>query len=175
MTIFEKYHPIMTAHYTLDWLTGSNIKEIFALRHDKSIAQAADRQPDSTIMDTARYVNSAMGRVMRNEMLIWAIQDRKSNTFLGTFELGPFSETTISASVHYELLAQFQRQGVMTEVLQHIVQFSFEELKLTELTAITTKKNKPAQKLLERVGFKSLINESAEHVHYSLQASPVSR
>ena len=35
MQSFEKYHPIMSVHYTMDWLTTFKIKDIFQLRAAK--------------------------------------------------------------------------------------------------------------------------------------------
>lgn len=40
MNKFELYHPILTEHFALDWLTHSKVRDIFELRHDPKIAKA---------------------------------------------------------------------------------------------------------------------------------------
>ena len=71
MNKFELYHPILTEHFALDWLTHSKVRDIFELRHDPEIAKASDRDIDATIEDTTTYVNQMMRVVMNNEALIW--------------------------------------------------------------------------------------------------------
>ena len=54
MQSFEKYHPIMSVHYTMDWLTTFKIKDIFQLRADRQVAAESGREFDQKITDTAR-------------------------------------------------------------------------------------------------------------------------
>ncbi|GEK29646.1 GNAT family N-acetyltransferase [Furfurilactobacillus siliginis] len=148
---FEKYHPIMTAHYVLDWLTTYKVKDVFALRHDASVAQASGRSVDTDIMATAAYVNHMMSLVMNNNALIWGVGDKVTNDYLGTFMLWDVSEK--SAAVGYELLPAMQQQGVMGEVLTHMISFAFDELHLQQLIADTASDNAASQALLVAHGF----------------------
>lgn len=50
MKKFEFYHPILTNQYSLDWLTKTKVKDIFALRsrpqlHNKSTARPIRNSP----------------------------------------------------------------------------------------------------------------------------------
>ena len=49
MQSFEKYHPIMSVHYTMDWLTTFKIKDIFQLRADRQVATESGREFDQKI------------------------------------------------------------------------------------------------------------------------------
>ena len=151
MASFEKYHPIMSAHYTMDWLTSFTVKEIFALRHDPAVAAASGRLPDDQITDTVTYVNQAMRLVMSNQALLYGIQDRLTTAFLGTF--GLFDVTDNQAEVRFELLPNVQQQGVMGEVLPRMIGFAFFELGLTQLTAVVPENNPIAAHLLREHHF----------------------
>ena len=73
MQSFEKYHPIMSVHYTMDWLTTFKIKDIFQLRADRQVAAESGREFDQKITDTARYINRSMRLVMSNNALLYGI------------------------------------------------------------------------------------------------------
>lgn len=157
---FEKYHPIMTAHYVLDWLTTYKVKDVFTLRHDAMVAQASGRPVDADIMATAAYVNHMMSLVMNNNALVWGVGDKVTSDYLGTFMLWDVTET--SAAVGYELLPSMQQHGVMGEVLTHMVSFAFDELHLQKLIADTAADNVASQALLMAHGFTRELDFSRE-------------
>ncbi|KRO16261.1 GNAT family N-acetyltransferase [Lacticaseibacillus saniviri] len=135
MAIFEKYHPIMSAHYTLDWLTTFTVKEVFALRHDATIAQQSGREVDTDLTATVHYINRSMHLVMSNQALLYGIKDRETNQFLGSFCIWNFDQDLSQAQIRFELLPEVQHQGVMSEVLARMVEFAFVELGLNQLVA----------------------------------------
>ncbi|KRM71715.1 GNAT family N-acetyltransferase [Lacticaseibacillus brantae] len=153
MASFEKYHPIMSAHYTMDWLTSFTVKDIFALRHDQSVATGSGRQADAQITDTVTYVNQAMRLVMSNQALLYGIEDRLTQAFLGSFGLLEIHDQ--QAQVQFELLPTVQAQGVMGEVLPRMIGFAFFELGLTELTATVPAANTVAAHLLANHHFQA--------------------
>lgn len=151
--IFEKYHPIMTKHYELDWLTTFKVKEVFELRHDSNIARLVNRDVDATIMDTAAHVNRVMSKIMNNDALVWGIGDKRTGEFLGTFGFDSFTVDRKNAAITFELLPSAQRQGVMSEVLSHMLSFAFDELLTDTVIAKVSRDNEASLKLLEGQGF----------------------
>jgi hypothetical protein len=134
VAIFEKYHPIMSVHYTMDWLTMAKLKEVFALRQDPEIARGQERPVDTVIGDTAHYVNRAMALVMRNQALLYGVQDRATGRLMGTFGLFNVDEQRMTASVRLATLAD-TNPAVMAEVLPRMLGFAVHELELQWLTA----------------------------------------
>ncbi len=153
MARFEKYHPIMTAHYTLDWLTAFKVKEINALRQDAGVAQAMHRPAAAHLTDTVEYVSHEMLQIMSDKKLVWGIQERSNQTFLGIFVFQNFDKAANSAEVQYELLPQFQQQGIMSEILQHMTRFAFDELHLAQLQAVIYQDQPGADAVLKNAGF----------------------
>ena len=148
MQSFEKYHPIMSVHYTMDWLTTFKIKDIFQLRADRQIAAESGRGFDQKITDTARYINRSMRLVMSNNALLYEIKDRANGDFLGSFCIWNFSEKKTVAQVRFETLAEHQGEGVMSEVLKRMLGFAFFELGLKRVYVILPATNERAAKLL---------------------------
>ena len=148
MQSFEKYHPIMSVHYTMDWLTTFKIKDIFQLRADRQIAAESGREFDQKITDTARYINRSMRLVMSNNALLYGIKDRTNNDFLGSFCIWNFSEKKTVAQVRFETLAKRQGEGVMSEVIKRMLGFAFFELGLKRVYVILPANNERAANLL---------------------------
>ncbi|KRM87093.1 GNAT family N-acetyltransferase [Lacticaseibacillus thailandensis] len=134
MAIFEKYHPIMSVHYTMDWLTQAKLKEVFILRHDPEIARGQERPVDANIGETAHFVNRAMALVMRNQALLYAVLDRSTGSLLGTLGLFDIDEERMTASIRLATLAGTD-PAVMAEVLPRMLGFAVHELELQWLTA----------------------------------------
>lgn len=154
MKRFERYHPLMTPHYTLDWLTTFSVKDIFALRQDKTLAQQNHRSFDTELTKTVHYVNGVMRQVMNDQALIWGIRDRQTNDFVGIFELRHFNVLEKSAELHFELLPHYQKQQVIPDILTYMNHFAFEELQLHRLKAILYQDQDNLKQLLTANGFK---------------------
>ncbi|BDR57547.1 hypothetical protein [Xylocopilactobacillus apis] len=79
MKSFEKYHPLLTEHYKMDWLTAFPLKDIIL-----KIGSASE---------TAKFINQQMRLVMANQKLFYGVADRSSNLFLGFVEITFIGET----------------------------------------------------------------------------------
>lgn len=81
MAKFELYHPILTPHFTLDWLTQFKVRDINVLRQQTV--------PGESIIDTANYVNREMSTIMHDRALTWGVGDKQSDDFRGIVHLVP--------------------------------------------------------------------------------------
>ncbi|MCX2455106.1 GNAT family N-acetyltransferase [Lacticaseibacillus nasuensis] len=134
MAQFEQYHPILSAHYRLDWLTTFKLKDVFALRHDAQAAAQSDRPVATSFEEAARTLNRAMLDVMNNNALLYGIGSRQTGALLGSFAIAHFAADRTTATVQFETLPTTDRE-VMVEVLPRMVGFAFFELGLTQVTA----------------------------------------
>ncbi|WP_262485638.1 GNAT family N-acetyltransferase [Chryseobacterium wanjuense] len=64
-----------------------------------------------------------------------------------------FSEDRKVAEVGYELLPDYHRQGIMSEALNTVVNFAFNELHLHEILAMTHQSNENSKSLLLKHDF----------------------
>ena len=170
MKRFELYHPIMTKQFNLDWLNKFTVKEINPLRANQDVAVSAGRTADFDLEATVKFVQDAMRQVMNNQSLIWGIARRSTKEFLGEFSLLNYDADERAMELHYELLPAAQNQGVMSEILAHMIEFSFKELGLDYLKAVTPINNTIAQHQLETLGFKTTI-QTKQDVHYRLYST----
>ncbi|WP_412989056.1 GNAT family N-acetyltransferase [Pediococcus siamensis] len=171
MEKFEKYHPILTPHYTLDWLTAVNVIDIYNLRHNAENARLSARAVDTDVKQTADYVNRTMHAIMTNKALMWAILDRKTDKFLGTFCIWQFDENRTTATIKFEISPDQQNHGIMSEVLNRMVQFAFTELGLQTLLASTQPTNQAALTVLKNNGFQMSATTEKDTIKLKLTVS----
>ncbi|MDY0410405.1 GNAT family N-acetyltransferase [Virgibacillus soli] len=83
----------------------------------------------------------------------WTIREKQTNDFVGSVSLGPHHDGTYF-EISYQLLPKWWGAGFATEVVQVILHFAFDHLKLPKIVAETQVANIPSCQLLERIGMK---------------------
>src|SRR4051812_48731109 len=108
--------PILTTErLTLRQLVINDEHEIFALRSDSEINKYLNRQIADTIDDARNFINVVNENINKNDSLYWAITFSDKNILVGTVCLFGFSDENNSCEIGYELLTNFQGQGIMKE------------------------------------------------------------
>lgn len=159
MAQFEKYHPILTAHYTLDWLTKARAIDV----------QTLDQQATSTtaaLTTTAAQINQTMRLIFRDQQLIWGVTNRTTDQFVGRVGFAPIDLHNHQATLIVDLLADAQTTATWTELYQRLVAFATAELQLKVLTVNLTSANPELEAILTRLGF-----TPSDQGHYQLLTS----
>ncbi|QEA53149.1 GNAT family N-acetyltransferase [Loigolactobacillus coryniformis] len=147
----QAFARVLLPHYELRFLNTVPAKGVYALRHDTTIAAATGRSTDYDLTATMQYISRMLTGTQRGNYLMWGIMDRQTDKFYGLIQLWHFQKQT--AEVGYEILSQWQRHGIMQEVLPQVAQLAFEQLDIKRLYAVTGEANLPSRRLLEKVGF----------------------
>ena len=157
--IFTPFPILKTERLTLRQLVNDDEQEIFILRSDSEINKYLDRQISETIEDARNFINKINENVIKNDSLYWAITLSKKNILVGTICLSGFSDETDKCEIGYELLINFQGQGIMKEALEAVIDYAFATMKVQEIMATLHKDNQGSIKLLEKFSFRH-INET---------------
>jgi [ribosomal protein S5]-alanine N-acetyltransferase len=134
--------------------------------------------------DVRKYLGgirqAASIEVLLDEMLhsgddsfYWVIRKKHTDNFIGMLSLDPHHDG-IYYEVSYQLLPNWWGAGYATEVVQVIINFALNELKLPKVIAETQTANIASSKLLEKLGMKleGTINRfEAEQAIYSIKSS----
>jgi [ribosomal protein S5]-alanine N-acetyltransferase len=146
--------PILkTERLTLRQLLINDEAEIFTLRTDSEINKYLDRPLSNTIEDARNFIHTVNENVHKNISLYWAITLRDSNTVVGTICLYGFSNEDDSCEIGYELLTNFQRQGIMKEAAEKVIDHAFNTIKVQKMEAFLHRDNQRSVKLLEKLLF----------------------
>ena len=142
--------PILTTErLTLRQLLESDTEAIFLLRSDRTINRFLDRKPSETIEDALNFINN----VKKNDLLYWSITQTLKGKLIGTICLFDFSHELNKCEIGYELLTDYQGQGIMQEATQKIIEFAVQKLGLKAIDASTHKDNYRSIKLLQKFDF----------------------
>ncbi|MDO9372853.1 MAG: GNAT family N-acetyltransferase [Ferruginibacter sp.] len=149
---FSTFPMLTTERLTLRQLSESDVQEIFLLRSDKTINKFLNRKPSETLDDALSFIKN----IRSNELLYWAVTQTKSEKLVGTICLFDLSDELSKCEIGYELLADHQGKGIMSEALQKVVGFAVDTVGVKTIEAFTHKENHSSTKLLEKLNFKRI-------------------
>ncbi len=102
---------------------------------------------------------------------LWATIYKETGEFIGRSGLLPWTiENRHEVEVAYLLAEKFWRQGLGTEVAQAIVQYGFEQLKLSRLICMMYPENVGSAKVAENMGMtleKEMVDDKGSYLLYS--------
>jgi len=154
-TSFTPFPILTTERLTLKQLVTADEQEIFTLRSDREINKYLDRQLSNTIDDARNFINKVNENINKNSALYWAITLSDKNVLVGTICLFGFSEEKNNCEIGYELMANFQGQGIMTEAAQKVIGYAFNTIRIQRIEAFIHRDNQRSIKLLEKLSFSS--------------------
>lgn len=162
---FASFPILTTERLTLRQLSIDDQQNIFALRSDTEINKYLDREPGKTIEDAVNFITRVNDNIKINNSLYWAITLTNEKTFVGTICLFGFSDENDKCEIGYELLTNFQRQGIMMEAVEKVIDYAFTTIKVQKIEAVFHRDNRNSIKLLEKFAFKDS-NERDETAPY---------
>ncbi|MCD1118314.1 GNAT family N-acetyltransferase [Chryseobacterium turcicum] len=137
-----------TERLILKSIDENNVDDILKIRGNKITNQFVKRIPPKTNYDALDFILTIKKRVENKETYYWGISLKNQTNLIGTICLYRFSEDRKGAEVGYELLPDYHRKGIMSEALQSVLNFGFNELNLNEILAFTNKFNENSKSLL---------------------------
>jgi ribosomal-protein-alanine N-acetyltransferase len=148
--IFTPFQILKTERLTLRQLVINDEQQIFTLRSDSEINKYLDRQISDTIDDARNFINKVNENVIKNDSLYWAITLSSKNVLVGTICLFGFSDENHKCEIGYELLTNFQGQGIMKEAVEKVIDYAFNTIKVQVIEASCHRDNQSSLKLLEK-------------------------
>ena len=163
---FSSYPILTTERLTLRQLEITDDQEIFHLRSDKEINKYLNRESCKSIDDARNFIKIINQNIDKNIAPYWAICLKGKNMLVGTICLYGFSEESTSCEIGFELLQDFQRQGIMREAAEKVIDFAFNIIQVQRIEAYLHKDNQSSIKLLEKL---SLLNSNnIDEIHTNL-------
>jgi [ribosomal protein S5]-alanine N-acetyltransferase len=150
---FTTFPILITERLTLRQLSIDDQQDIFTLRSDTAINKYLDRAPCKTTEDAVNFINKINDNIQKNNSIYWVITLTKTKTFAGTICLFGFSNENNKCEIGYELLTNFQGEGIMKEATDKVINYAFHTIRLQKIEAFTHNQNINSTKLLEQLYF----------------------
>lgn len=142
-----------TERLQLKEINESHVDDILKIRSNEVINQFVQRKSPKNNYDALQFILTIKERTQNNQSFYWGISLKDQSNLIGTICLYNFSEGRKVAEVGYELLPDYHRQGIMSEALNTVVNFAFNELHLHEILAMTHQANENSKGLLLKHDF----------------------
>lgn len=152
---FTPFPILITERLSLRRLVIADDQAIFALRSDAEINRYLGRQLSNTIDDARNFINKINENINKNDSLYWAITWSDKNILVGAICLFGFSDENNHCEIGYELLRNFQGQGIMKEAAEKVIDYAFNTIQVQKIEAFLHRNNKSSIKLLEKLSFKN--------------------
>ncbi|MCY0967784.1 GNAT family N-acetyltransferase [Chryseobacterium wangxinyae] len=144
---------IETDRLILKEIDESHVEDILKIRSNEVVNQFVKRIPPKNNYDALDFILTIKKRNQNNESLNWGISYKNQQNLIGTICLWKFSDDRKEAEVGYELLPDHHRKGIMSETLNAVLNYGFNELNLQEILAFTNKFNEKSKGLLVKHDF----------------------
>ena len=151
---FTPFPILTTQRLTLRQLASTDEQEIFRLRSDSEINKYLNRQIANSIDDARNFINMVNANSNKKDSLYWAITFTDKNILIGTICLFSFSAENETCEIGYELLTNFQGQGIMREALEKVIDYAFNTIAVQKIEAFFHRDNQGSIKLLKKFQFR---------------------
>jgi [ribosomal protein S5]-alanine N-acetyltransferase len=152
---FTSFPILTTERLTLRQLVATDEQAIFNLRSDTEINKFLDRKIADSLDDAKQFINIVNKNIDNNTSIYWGVTFSGKSELMGTICLFGFSDESDKCEIGYELLTNFQRQGVMQEAAEEVIDYAFNTIGVQKIEAFFHRDNQRSKKLLEKFSFKN--------------------
>lgn len=150
---FSPFPNLETNRLNLRRLKSEDVSEILALRSNPEIMKFIPRPLMKTKEEALEFISVMDANVTNNILLNWAITTKEEDTLIGMIGFYRMKPENYRAEVGYILSAEFHGQGIITEALERVIKFGFDEMKLNSIEAVIDPENYGSEKVLLKNNF----------------------
>ncbi|MGM7700628.1 GNAT family N-acetyltransferase [Pseudalkalibacillus sp. Hm43] len=108
-----------------------------------------------TSMDQAsKIIDSFQSHFEKKQAIRWGMVHKETEEFIGTLGLNNLSLWSNKSEIGFELHPDYWKMGLTSEAVKAVLDYSFTELELYRLGAVTYPQNEASINLLMNLGFK---------------------
>lgn len=153
-TPFEVFPVLETERFRLREIELSDAANMFNYFSRDEVTEFYDLDTFTSVQQAIELVESLKYRYQSKRQIRWGITLINDNEIIGSCGLHAIEPEHYKAEIGYELHPDFWGKGVMTEVINRIVEYGFKEMNLNRIEALYNPLNTASQKVLEKNGFK---------------------
>ena len=142
-----------TERFILRKLTAADAGDLFHYFSNDEVTKYYEVESFVELKQAQDLIQSWNSRYIKKIGFRWAIAEKSSNKVIGTCGYRNWVKDHYKAEITFELNPTYWGQGVMSEVLQEIMRFGFEDLGLNRIEAYIDPDNIRSRYLLEKTGF----------------------
>lgn len=152
-SFFKTYPKLESERLILRALKVSDAKDIFEIRTNDDVMTYMDSPAHKSILDSEEFIKHGLDTYAKQQGLFWAIIDKSSNQVIGDFSFWRIDHKNHRGEIGYSLKPKFWGKGLMSETMDVLLDFGFNQLNLHSFEANINPKNQASRQLLVKAGF----------------------
>lgn len=142
-----------TGHYLLRGIKENDANSLYEILSNKTTMKYITPHPVESVEDMEEKIKGYLQKFQDEKEIPWVIVDQESYEVIGLFRLHKLHMWHKKAELGAIIHPDFQKSGVMTEVLECILYYAFYELKLNRIVGDIFSGNEASRRLLHKFGF----------------------
>lgn len=150
---FTPFPVIETERLILRRITNDDVNEIFELRSNPETMKYIPRPLVKTTEDALEHVAMIEEKIVTNVGINWGITLKGNSKVLGIIGYYRMQPENYRAEIGYMLLLDFHGKGIISEAVNRLITYGFDDLKLHSIEAVIDPENIASEKVLQKCGF----------------------
>ena len=150
---FSPFPILYTKRLCLRRIVKEDAQTFFELRTNELVMKYIDRPRPASIADIELLIQKIETNIQDNRSIVWGITNIESTQLIGTVGFHVIDAENYRAEVGYMLSPTLWKSGFMSECLQTVLPFGFNQLHFHSIEAIINPANNASRQLLKKHGF----------------------
>lgn len=150
---FSPFPIIETERLVLDRLTNKDVQEVFELRSNPENMKYIPRPLVKDNEDALELIRTIDEKIDTNEGINWGVRFKNDSKLIGIIGYYRMQPENYRAEVGYILSPDHHGKGIVTEAVERLIKYGFEDLKLHSIEAVIDPENYASEKVLQKCGF----------------------
>ncbi|MDR4889634.1 GNAT family protein [Fredinandcohnia sp. QZ13] len=142
-----------TERLRLREIVHSDAQGIFDCFSNHDVTRYYGQEPITELKQAEQFVEFFANSYKEKRGIRWGIELKEREGLIGTIGFNAWSPKHKRAEIGYELHPQYWRQGYVSESASKVIEYGFNELRLTRIGAVVFLENKASNDLLAKLGF----------------------
>lgn len=148
----ETFPTLHTSRLDLVEIKQEHLEDIFKLFSDNSVTKFYNVVTLNKEEEAQKYIDWFRSRFAEDAGIRWGISLKGHKNIIGT---AGFNNWTLNhkANLGYDLQSDFWNKGYVTEALEAVIDFGFQELDINRIEAEVMPGNTASERVLTKLGF----------------------
>lgn len=124
---------IETKRFILRKFTKNDIDDLYEYASDNKVTRYLSWDTYKNRDMAVKYIEDILLKYSKNEIAPWGIEWKENSKLIGSIDFVKYEEKNFSAEIGYVLNRKYWNKGIMTEAVEAIIKFGFEEMNLNRI------------------------------------------
>jgi ribosomal-protein-alanine N-acetyltransferase len=150
---FHPFKNLESKRILLRRVIETDVDEIFELRSNPETMKFIPRPLAKTKEDALIHLKTIDENIENNKGINWAITLKGNPKLIGIIGHYRLQPENHRCEIGYMILPQYNGQGIVTESIQLILEYGFDDLQMHSIEAVIDPENKASERVLQKNGF----------------------